>query len=313
MLFVGHQKNFSRLNQESEKGQLPPAYLFYGLQGIGKRRVARGLVASIFCQGLPDDGQTGFLEESSGSAEKPCGKCDACLKVVQDQHPDLFFIEPIDGKKIKIDTIRDLQKKLKYSPLEAPCKIIIINDAHLMTIQAANSLLKILEEPPEATHFILIASNLFSIITTIRSRCRKMYFTSPSIDDSLQVLKSHSDFPSERLSELLTVCEGSPGMVLGCLDESYEEALKDFDSVFDNRYSFSQSSAVAQKWADKGLNWGLFMEMLKKKYFQKEKQTGTFSNLEKMDYLHKAQRDLLGTVNKTLVIENLFREMKNNV
>jgi DNA polymerase-3 subunit delta' len=156
----GHERQIDVLRQSMKSGRVAHAYLFAGLEGIGKRLVAQSFAQAINCRKKPDEG---------------CGQCSSCLKIAQQIHPDYLCLEPEDGS-IKIDQIRELQSRMAYYPFEGKRKVIIVNDAEKMTPQAGNCLLKSLEEPPPDTVFILITQELRALLSTIVSRCQIIRF-----------------------------------------------------------------------------------------------------------------------------------------
>lgn len=136
------------------------AYLFSGPAGAGQQETAVAFAKSLFCTNSPDNA---------------CGECLECRKVEHGNHPDLTLIEP-DGASIKIDQIRELQRIFSYRSETGNPKVYIINHADKMTVQAANSLLKFLEEPPVPAVAILIAENGQALLPTIQSRSQTVPF-----------------------------------------------------------------------------------------------------------------------------------------
>lgn len=156
---LGHERQKDILRRALATGRLAHAYLFEGPEGIGKRLTALALVRAIFCR------------EGNG-----CGDCPACRKVDHNNHPDLHLVEP-DGNAIKIDQVRELQRQLAYSPLEAPRKICLIDGAERLNPAAGNALLKTLEEPAGHTLLILLTPRPDAVLPTIRSRCQRLPFS----------------------------------------------------------------------------------------------------------------------------------------
>lgn len=100
-----------------------------------------------------------------------CGECLSCRKIKHGNHPDVVIVEP-RGATLKIDQIREVQRAISFKQFEGRYKVVILLDANKMTVEAANSLLKVLEEPPSGTLFILIAENGDNILPTVLSRCQ---------------------------------------------------------------------------------------------------------------------------------------------
>lgn len=141
--------------------RLAHAYLFAGPKGVGKKRIALHLAKAIFCTVLPADS---------------CGECVQCRRIDAGNHPDVHYISP-DGASIKIDQVRALQKEMAMRAVESSHKVYVIEHVDKMTIQAANSLLKFLEEPPAGVVALLLTENAHSILPTILSRCQTIPFS----------------------------------------------------------------------------------------------------------------------------------------
>jgi len=192
------------------------AYLFYGPESIGKKLTAVEFAKALNC-------------EVSGPKDN-CGDCPACRKIDQGIHPDFFLLEPQKSSptgrnaSIKVEEIRELQKKLAYLPYEAKTKVAIIDGAETMNPQAANTLLKTLEEPPASTILILIASNPYQLLPTLVSRCQGVKFHLLSTEAVRRILRqsaaSETDGFSEKELDLRTL--RSMGRISRALDEDIE-------------------------------------------------------------------------------------------
>ncbi len=162
----GHDAQKKLFREAIRRERFPSAVIFSGAEGIGKKRMATALVQELNC------------------AQRPaCGSCEPCLKMTQ--NTDVFLqIVDLQNDKIKIEAIRDI---LQFSSLKSwvTHRFVIINQIEKITIQAANALLKTLEEPPPGLHFILITSNLSQVLPTLRSRCQVVHF-SPLAEGELQ-------------------------------------------------------------------------------------------------------------------------------
>lgn len=290
MPFIGHQKIWEQLRDDARRERLPASLLFYGTHGIGKKLVARDLAGLYFCEG-----------------RKGCGQCPACLKLAENRHPDFFLIEPGEKASIKIDAIRDVRQKLKYAPLESPVKIVLIEDAHLLTEGASNSLLKMLEDPPQSTHFILLAPSLFPILPTIRSRCRKLFFSPPPIAELASVMASQWACDEGRAQTLLQTAGGSPGLASFLLQEGVEEALRELEGVLEKKSDFDQVAAIAKSMTalSDDVDLSLLLEVMACRYFQKHRQQPTDAVFGQLSRLMTAKKDLKARVNPTLVFESL--------
>ncbi|ATF10613.1 DNA polymerase III subunit delta' [Brevibacillus sp. HB1.1] len=141
--------------------RLAHAYLLAGPKGSGKKQMALHLAKSLFCSEREADA---------------CGACVTCRRIEGGNHPDVLFITP-DGASIKIDQIRSLQKEMAMRAVESSRKVYIIEHVDKMTTQAANSLLKFLEEPPAGVLALLLTEHSHAILPTILSRCQIVQFS----------------------------------------------------------------------------------------------------------------------------------------
>ncbi|QNB47267.1 DNA polymerase III subunit delta' [Thermanaerosceptrum fracticalcis] len=158
----GQERAVAQLKAALTSGRISHAYLFYGPEGIGKAKTARIFARALTCEN-PLEGE-------------PCEVCSNCRKANSGNHPDIREVSP-DGTSLKISQIRNLQSEVYLKCYEGRFKVIIVHDAQLLTIEAANSLLKVLEEPPERTIFILLAQDVQNLPDTIRSRCLHIQFS----------------------------------------------------------------------------------------------------------------------------------------
>ncbi|MBC6308553.1 DNA polymerase III subunit delta' [Listeria sp. FSL L7-1582] len=142
--------------------RLAHGYLLEGARGTGKKRTAKWLSQTRFC-----------LEKSDG--ELACGTCNNCLRIENDNHPDVHWLEP-DGNSIKIDQVRELKQELSKRGMESDRKVLIINSADKMTVQSANSLLKFIEEPDGGMLILFLTASPQQILPTIQSRLQPVSF-----------------------------------------------------------------------------------------------------------------------------------------
>ena len=162
---IGHEKIIEKLKKFSAEKNFPHAIIFSGIEGIGKRKIAETFAASLLCENLTDG--------------EPCGVCPNCKLMNGKSHPDFYVVEPEETKttrNIKIGQIRNLQSQVALKPVQADRRIVIIDGAEFMKKEAANCLLKTLEEPPGATIFVLITANRAGLLMTVRSRCMTINF-----------------------------------------------------------------------------------------------------------------------------------------
>ncbi|WP_366923407.1 DNA polymerase III subunit delta' [Metallumcola ferriviriculae] len=169
-----HIDVWNKLKKAITAGRMAHAYIFQGAEGSGRESVARAFAATVNCLNPDHDGTA-------------CGQCVSCRKIHHNNHPNIYYIEP-DGASIKLHQFKELKRELSLRQVENGCQVIIIRQAEKMTGEAANSILKILEEPPAQTVFILIVKNISAIKTTILSRCQKVSFQTASLEDTYKLL-----------------------------------------------------------------------------------------------------------------------------
>lgn len=203
---IGNDKIKELLKNSIQTKKTSHSYLFIGTEGIGKKIIAHQFAKMILC-----------LEDKEEE------NCKSCLEFDSSNHPDFFFIEP-DGNSIKIEQIREMQKKVAEKPILSQNKVYLINDSDKMTTEAQNCLLKTLEEPPEFVTMILIGANENAFLSTIKSRCMVLHFE-PIQNQLLKTyLKEHFDWKIENDS-LLDTFQGSIGKAIEARDrqELYEK------------------------------------------------------------------------------------------
>ncbi|MGN1401127.1 MAG: DNA polymerase III subunit delta' [Bacillus sp. (in: firmicutes)] len=164
---------FQMLQNSVRKSRVAHAYLFEGERATGKKDTAILLAKSFYC--------------GAEHTEQPCNRCANCRRIASGNHPDVHLIEP-DGLSIKKDQIQQLQEEFSKKGMESNKKVYILVDAEKMTVQAANSLLKFLEEPSAETTAILLTEQSQRILPTILSRCQIITFQPLSSDELIRKL-----------------------------------------------------------------------------------------------------------------------------
>jgi len=159
---IGNEKNKQILEKSVSLNKTSHSYIFWGIEGIGKKLIAKEFAKMILCLDTKDN---------------CCAKCKSCIMFEEDNNPDYFEINKEQVESIKIDEIREMQAKVLEKPIISKRKVYIINNAEKMTVEAQNCLLKTLEEPPEFITIILVSNNENTILATIKSRCTKVVFT----------------------------------------------------------------------------------------------------------------------------------------
>ena len=202
---IGHQKNIEMLQKALKNDRIARAYLFAGSANVGKEFVALTFARALNCLAAEADS---------------CDKCISCRKIDDSNHPDVRVIRP-DGAWMKIDQIRDLQKQISYRPMEGRYKVYILTDVERMTIQAANSFLKTLEEPPGSSVLILLTANYSGLLTTIQSRCRAglLKFSPMPPAELAAELMARYNLPHSRAKQVALLSGGRIGLALAAARE----------------------------------------------------------------------------------------------
>lgn len=179
-----------------QENRLPHALLFAGIQGLGKKHFALCLAHTLLC---------------NAGANAPCGQCHACHLLRVQSHPDFLVVEPEkSGQMIKVDQVREAVQFMNETALQGGLRIIIINPANAMNINAANALLKTLEEPAPNIVIMLISDQSLRLPATIVSRCQKIIFHKPDTEMALTWVQSHLQKKDVDIRILLNLANGAP-------------------------------------------------------------------------------------------------------
>lgn len=211
----GHSQIADSLKIMVAEDRLPHAMLFSGMAGVGKFLMGLALASALLC------------EKKDG----PCRHCSSCMALQNNVHPDFFVLEP-EGKTvqmIKIEQIRQLQKEISLSAYLADKRVVLIRNADRMNENAANCLLKTLEEPVGNIFFILTADNEKKILPTVLSRCMKIYF-SPLSDTLISDIMADQNIKRDKSETLANLAGGSAEQALALYENGgMENRLAVFD------------------------------------------------------------------------------------
>jgi DNA polymerase-3 subunit delta' len=196
----GQNSAIQILRQALIHGRLAHAYLLIGPEGVGKRLTALNLAKAMNCLSPPEPGEA-------------CEACSSCRKINSANHADVVRIEP-NGDLIKIDQVRELQRQLRFRPLEGGRRVCILDCADRLNEAAANALLKTLEEPPAETHLFLITARPHRLLPTILSRCQWVKFKPLSRGHLAQILRAVSSLSEEQALFYASLSGGSASQAL---------------------------------------------------------------------------------------------------
>ncbi len=212
---IGNEKIKEDLNLIIKEDNIFHSYMFIGTEGIGKKKFAKEFAKGILC-----------LDKN-----KPCEKCKSCLEFDNNNNPDFYYIGLGEENSIKIDTIREMQKKIQELPIVSTRKVYIIDDFEYVTREAQNCLLKTIEEPPEFVTIILITANESKILNTIKSRCLKINFKNIETNKLKDFLEKNYKINSISENEI-RLYNGSIGKALKIQEK--KEIYTKVESVFEN-------------------------------------------------------------------------------
>jgi DNA polymerase-3 subunit delta' len=202
---LGHERIKTILSTALRLGRLPPALLLSGPEGVGKKALALVCARALVC------------ERGEGDA---CDRCAACGRASRGLHPDLALVEP-DGATIKIDRVREIAREIGGRPFEARARGFVIDEAHLLTEQAANALLKSLEEPCPTSHVLLVSAAPQALLPTIRSRCQTLRVGSLPPALLAEYLERRRGLPADEARLRAVLSGGSLGGALAFEPEAY--------------------------------------------------------------------------------------------
>ena len=196
------QQSWALLQKYRERGRLPHGLLFNGPAECGKKHFALRFAEGVLCT-------ANRSEDGAQHHGRACGKCHSCLLLAAGNHPDLVLLVPQEEKKtIQVDAVREFIQDATLTPQISDCRVCLIMPADAMTSEAANSLLKTLEEPAANNHIILVTEHVRHLAATIRSRCQIVNLPLPTQQQSLQWLQQQQ--PQQQWEELLNCAAGAP-------------------------------------------------------------------------------------------------------
>ncbi len=213
---IGQKEAVEILQDEIKQERISHAYLFSAKKGSGKSKLAFEFAKASFC------------EESEVDS---CGSCINCRKMDHQNHPDFKMISVLEGKSaISIDQIRELKKEIAYKPYDSDHKIYIIEAAEKLTKEAANSLLKTLEEPPSFATIILLVEDSGKLLPTLVSRCQQIKLRNVSKQKIKELLLAEG-LEAERAEIISRTAAGSPGKALEIIkiDDYFEQRQQIYD------------------------------------------------------------------------------------
>lgn len=199
---IGHEWAVHMLQGRLAHNRLGHAYLITGSPGVGRSTLALRLAQAVNCL----------------SAPQPCGDCRACILIERGIHPDVSTLRA-EGRSIKTDMIREMQQDFSLQPLEARYKVVIVEEIEQATDNAADALLKTLEEPPRNAKLILTADNVQHVRPTIVSRSQVIALRPVPAGAIQQALEAYEGVTPEQAAMLAHLAAGRPGWALRALTD----------------------------------------------------------------------------------------------
>lgn len=304
---AGQDQAKTVLDRVFNSGRLAHAYLFRGPDGVGKKRAALLSAARLNC--------------AETAATGPCGDCPPCRKLRSGNHPDVVVVSAENGT-IKIDRIRELCRSLAYPPYESEMRTVIIEDIHTMTPEAANSLLKTLEEPPPRNLLILTAESSRELLPTIVSRCQTIPFYGLAAETCARVIRQQCpDLGTEEAVLLAELAGGSPGTalllqqkeLLGVYHKVRELLDADTTAEVGDMVTapLETAAALAALKEDLPLILGLLRIGVRDQMLADERGTELHRLNRHLAAIEKAHRQLDRNCNRTLVCEVLLFNLQS--
>lgn len=240
-LLPWHQSAVEQLRSAWTSGRMSHALLLQGPEGIGKNQLAAWLAAAVLC------------DRTRPESLDRCGECASCKLIDARSHPDLWWVRPEEDKQqISVDQVRAMCERLSKTSYREGYKLAIVEPAHQMTLGAANSLLKTLEEPSPRTLLMLVTSQPSGLLPTVRSRCLKLPIAAPDPDEAREWVQAQ--LGKEISSDVLEYCGHAPLKALeqaeGAFGALHEDMQKSLGALLSGRADVTQ---VASAWADEQL------------------------------------------------------------
>jgi DNA polymerase III subunit delta' len=299
--YFWHEKAWVALTRDL--GKLPHALLFHGPEGLGKRAFVWRLTKSLLC-------------DAPGSDAMACGGCRSCRLFDVGNHPDLLSVTPLgDSVSIVVDQIRAVGQFTALRPHTAPRKLVLVEPAEAMNLNAANAFLKVLEEPPSGSSLLLITPRAVRLSATIRSRCALIPFRPPISADAAEWLRSQGAKDSTAKASL-RLAGGAPLRALEFAN-SDDLAVRDdwIEDVVAVKTGNKDPLNCASRWkgngADRCLDWfqRYVAELIRAKAVDPEthKNRKLLSDLFcYMDVLSEARMLSQGPLDEALLLEDML-------
>lgn len=326
---IGQDRAVHLLKQTIKREKMPHAYLFVGVPGVGKTTTAQAMAQALNCE-EPQDGEG-------------CGRCRSCRQLLGGNFPDFELVEP-DGQSIKIEQVRELERRFGYRPVAGRFRVTVVRPAEALTEEASNAFLKTLEEPPAGNVLVLNATEPSNLLPTIVSRCQKVVFRRIPLPMAEEWLAGTHGMDRDKATVLARISDGSLGRAMeleesGFLEKRQETLLwlnqlqrmaledaVDWASRFEKKLEKSDRQAAMAALLGLWKSWYRDLlvvkaqgneELLINRDMSRElKMAAEEFRMERLvshvQALDQAERDLLRFRNQELVLENAVLHLMQN-
>lgn len=228
---IGHDRQIENLRNAIRKDNISHSYLFEGEEGLGKKKTALAFSKTLLCK-----------EEK----DHPCNICSSCVKFDSGNHPDFKLIVPNEKGTIVIGEIEKIINAVSTSPFEGKRKVFIIDDSHTINIEAMNTLLKTLEEPPSFMNIILVTSISNKLLPTILSRCQRIRFYPVENSKIIKLLEENKSLDKDKSAFIADFTKGSIGKSIEISDsEDFFNRRDEVIAIIDNILKGDETKALA--------------------------------------------------------------------
>jgi DNA polymerase-3 subunit delta' len=264
---IGQERAVSLLRRAVESGRLAHAYLFVGPERVGRATTARAFAQALNCERLAKPpaevgGMTNQAADFQSAGTVPCGACRPCKMIAEDKHPDVEWVgvggicdesdhrdhSADNSRDIRICQIRRLERVISRTTVDARYRVVIVDPADAMTVEAANAFLKTLEEPAPNTILVLLSAREERLRETVRSRCRRIVFYGVPREDIERALQERWGADAQQAGHLARLSQGRLGWAVAALQDDRllidrEKTLDAIESVlagtFGDRFKYA--------------------------------------------------------------------------
>ncbi len=261
---IGHDSIVALLRSSLDEGRIAHAYMITGPRHLGKMTLAMDLASALNCTGQ----------------DRPCRECTQCDRVFRGLHTDVKVVGIDKGVMISIDQIREMQREISLAPFEGANRVIIFDESEYLSEDAANGLLKTLEEPPEQVVLVLLAPDTATVATTLSSRCQLLELNRVPGATIVDALIRLHNLDTATADQIARIARGRPGWAFRAaedpgilenlfnklieMEEIVEESVEDrFVHAADIASIFDRNRETGRRELDLWLDWWRDLMLIK--------------------------------------------------